>query len=1441
MADSDWKKRVGIEINFSPESSDDERPTTSECEREQNQERLSPRFPDSNECSLEGAEGLQFSEEDYLHQMMEEYGTTPPRTRIRRKERRHREKEELSSTRKSPKVFYTTRTKRRNTLDSIYLDGLLEKCETKETLQVEEGDTYIAESSKRTKRSMKLLRESERDLKHEQVGASHSVPLATEPEDERTESMPAAPPLHPFKVVESCNRFMSLTSKPVECQKRLCAKLERLLGNCQDNRFEFFSKVAHLVRSGGGEKQTDKLPWRQLSQEEHLWQNELKDLIWLELQAWHADRTLTEQDEFLCRAREQVASLLDEIMNYRFELHAPQLSAQSSDSGLGAEGGDEAVDQKGCPRVGCLSIYCHNCVENQIVALKDVEQMLCRLESAEALYPSSKAFALQYPLYRSPNFMGRVKAMCLWYNMTKHHRLKLLILGKHFTFSLSKNVNWPAFGEEDSGIDSSVGDEGLMSRDSSSQEKTYLRIRKRAVQFDPGSTTSSPSDSNNSNISHEGPDGGECLGEGIDCQASSLFSKDEGCCTNPFRKYIEEILKTKGLRKSLHFLEKLHKHILLKSMISLSKPIPVNQNLESGTLDVNANDSVGTVMVTSDGSSVPLVLDEQEKELRCFGYWSEVAQALQLPSYRSAFLFLAHIPIDVVYEMLKMRLEQKPANPSVLCIRQLMRELKEGLRMAALHRERYLHLIRSVLWDVDEATLHKYEDVTSFDQTCDAVLQLYLKYLKQWVPMVQHERFHKNLLEEEWLFVKSTCSNIPEAPCFIGNTFCGIAKGMLEAIRSFLSQRMKDVIMLKDEENQDDDTSKHAVMIVCREFQTLFNELREKTMKTVSFTKTIVRDLEREEFFQKLQVTTCITLCKALEELKSESLALCIDIAKGMQSVQDIFSNWDFDHLDEMDRISLISRLREILHLGYKYAFEYHKEIGRVATNDVKSRLSKEYINFALQWMSFVKIWCERGKGSKPRWAVQGLDYLTFVCDPHNTSHLNEEEFEKFQKAVELCILFVVGTASPLAEKRASSPHILHHSGRSSLDGSRPRSRASSPASRTKSPGYRSSRSVLDATSTPPVPVPQRSLSANPSFCSDVEIGDDTTDCYTLSVKVPPRVSRIERVRAAIKNLENGINNKLLQQELIGSVTDIGSEDRIHIKSRSVTFSWQRGMKIGQGRFGKVYTAVNNETGELLAMKEIQLQPNDHRTIRRVAEELRTFEGITHKSLVRYYGVEIHREEMLIFMEFCAEGTLESFVASTESGLPENLSRRYTHQLLDAVACLHRHGVVHRDIKSANIFLTDEGNSLKLGDFGSAVKIKAHTTLPGELQGFVGTQAYMAPEVFMQTNTEGHGRAADIWSVGCVVVEMASGKRPWAEFDSNYQIMFKVGMGESPEGPASLSEEGHDFLSLCLQHDPKERASAQTLLLHSFVKVDSDEDYSSNLPSVLDDYLKLSK
>ncbi|KAI8130751.1 Mitogen-activated protein kinase kinase kinase 4 [Lucilia cuprina] len=151
-----------------------------------------------------------------------------------------------------------------------------------------------------------------------------------------------------------------------------------------------------------------------------------------------------------------------------------------------------------------------------------------------------------------------------------------------------------------------------------------------------------------------------------------------------------------------------------------------------------------------------------------------------------------------------------------------------------------------------------------------------------------------------------------------------------------------------------------------------------------------------------------------------------------------------------------------------------------------------------------------------------------------------------------------------------------------------------------------------------------------------------------------------------------------------------------------------------------------------MAMKEIAILPGETRTLKNVAEELKILEGIKHENLVRYYG------------------TLESLVELT-GGLPEGLTRRFTAQLLSGVAELHKHGIVHRD-KNGDIFLVAGGNSLKLGDFGFSGENTSSHYCAGRIAGLCGDTG------LYQNNSDGHGRAADIWSVGCVVVEMASGK-----------------------------------------------------------------------------------
>lgn len=113
-----------------------------------------------------------------------------------------------------------------------------------------------------------------------------------------------------------------------------------------------------------------------------------------------------------------------------------------------------SCDVKTCS--GCLSMYCQYCIQSQNEALREVEILLSRLEAAEALYSSSKSFASHFPLSKSEEFVGRVKAMCLWYNMTKHHRLKLLILGRLLMFLQNKHYQWPIITSATTSVSSGI-------------------------------------------------------------------------------------------------------------------------------------------------------------------------------------------------------------------------------------------------------------------------------------------------------------------------------------------------------------------------------------------------------------------------------------------------------------------------------------------------------------------------------------------------------------------------------------------------------------------------------------------------------------------------------------------------------------------------------------------------------------------------------------------------------------------------------------------------------------------------------------------------------------------------------------------------------------------------------------------------------------------------
>ncbi|XP_072622752.1 mitogen-activated protein kinase kinase kinase 4 isoform X1 [Vulpes vulpes] len=631
------------------------------------------------------------------------------------------------------------------------------------------------------------------------------------------------------------------------------------------------------------------------------------------------------------------------------------------------------------------------------------------------------------------------------------------------------------------------------------------------------------------------------------------------------------------------------------------------------------------------------------------------------------------------------------------------------------------------------------------------------------------------------------------------------------------------------------------------------------------------------------QTSSQPVIARALQQLKNDALELCNRISDAIDRVDHMFTS-EFDaEVDESESVTLQQYYREAMIQGYNFGFEYHKEVVRLMSGEFRQKIGDKYISFARKWMNYVLTKCESGRGTRPRWATQGFDFLQAI-EPAFISALPEDDFLSLQALMNECIGHVIGkphspvTGLYLAIHRNSprpvkvprchsdppNPHLIiptpeGFSTRSVPSDARshgspaaaPVSAAAATAGRPGPAGSDSApKPISSAHDTRGSSVPEndrlasvaaelqfRSLSRHSSPTEERDEpaypkGDSSGsarrswELRTLISQTKDSASKqgpIEAIQKSVRLFEEKRYREMRRKNIIGQVCDTPKsyDNVMHVGLRKVTFKWQRGNKIGEGQYGKVYTCISVDTGELMAMKEIRFQPNDHKTIKETADELKIFEGIKHPNLVRYFGVELHREEMYIFMEYCDEGTLEEV---SRLGLQEHVIRLYSKQITIAINVLHEHGIVHRDIKGANIFLTSSG-LIKLGDFGCSVKLKNNAqTMPGEVNSTLGTAAYMAPEVITRAKGEGHGRAADIWSLGCVVIEMVTGKRPWHEYEHNFQIMYKVGMGHKPPIPERLSPEGKDFLSHCLESEPRMRWTASQLLDHSFVKVCTDEE-----------------
>ncbi|XP_010270404.1 PREDICTED: mitogen-activated protein kinase kinase kinase YODA isoform X2 [Nelumbo nucifera] len=266
--------------------------------------------------------------------------------------------------------------------------------------------------------------------------------------------------------------------------------------------------------------------------------------------------------------------------------------------------------------------------------------------------------------------------------------------------------------------------------------------------------------------------------------------------------------------------------------------------------------------------------------------------------------------------------------------------------------------------------------------------------------------------------------------------------------------------------------------------------------------------------------------------------------------------------------------------------------------------------------------------------------------------------------------------------------------------------------------------------------------------------------------------------------------------------------------AHSLRSTWKKGKLLGRGTFGHVYLGFNSESGQMCAIKEVRVISDDHTSkecLRQLNQEISLLSQLSHPNIVQYYGSELGEETLSVYLEYVSGGSIHKLLQ--EYGpFREPVIQNYTRQILSGLAYLHGRNHVHRDIKGANI-LVDPNGEIKLADFGMA----KHITSYSSVLSFKGSPYWMAPEVIMNSSN-GYSLAVDIWSLGCTILEMATTKPPWSQYEGVAAI-FKIGNSkDTPEIPDHLSNDAKNFLKLCLQRDPSARPTAAQLLEHPFVR-----------------------
>ncbi|XP_041785335.1 mitogen-activated protein kinase kinase kinase kinase 5 isoform X2 [Anopheles merus] len=265
--------------------------------------------------------------------------------------------------------------------------------------------------------------------------------------------------------------------------------------------------------------------------------------------------------------------------------------------------------------------------------------------------------------------------------------------------------------------------------------------------------------------------------------------------------------------------------------------------------------------------------------------------------------------------------------------------------------------------------------------------------------------------------------------------------------------------------------------------------------------------------------------------------------------------------------------------------------------------------------------------------------------------------------------------------------------------------------------------------------------------------------------------------------------------------------------------------KIGSGTYGDVYKAKKLQSNELAAIKVIKLEPGDD--IQIIQQEILMMRDCRHSNIISYYGSYMRHDKLWICMEYCGGGSLQDIYQVT-GPLTELQIAYMCRETLRGLSYLHSMGKIHRDIKGANILLTERGD-VKLADFGVSAQI---TATINKRRSFIGTPYWMAPEVAAVERKGGYNHLCDIWACGITAIELAELQPPMFDLHPMRALFL---MSKSGFKPPTLKEKDrwstnfHSFLKVALTKNPKKRPTAERLLQHAFFQ----SDMSIRLPQEL--------